>query len=349
MDRAFLTSLAVSFVFQAHALAKEFDFCTLRGLATHAADASVLWDAETVQTQTRQAAVSARVSDTPLAAYPISYVRMTEERDRERCGGMLAIPDRASRLIGDLLADYMSRWLVKSTQDCELEQSGGVQTGICGAMRRSITKRLPSLASAMDMTSVYLSSHMASALVAVLYDDEFWNQEFPRATHCVRRPCGEEVMAARVSFVRAYKPYYDLNNRFLAKNLHTVMGTLTAACHIRGTLASASAHVLERFPLELLFGRIRDTTFSAAIAALPLVDPKTHPMLAFVEGRYTGQFEVMREWRLPQPLAEAEATARDVLTNSLVRSGLGLLGGRSWEDLRGTPPSGNSQACPFFE
>lgn len=332
----------------APARAVQYDFCTLPAMSAADPDSLPMWDAATVQAQTFAAATSENVTDTPLAAYPISYVRMTAARDRERCGGMLAIGDRSSRLIGDRLADYMSRWLVKGVQECSLAPDEEIKTGICGAMRRTTTSQLASLASALEITAVYLSSHMASALIAVMYDDVFWNQEFPPATHCQRRPCGDQVLRARVAAMRAYKPFYDLNNRFLAKNIGTVIETLKDACHIRGSLASAGASVAEHLPLELLFGRIRDTSFASALTAAPAVDPDDHPMLRLDAGRYTAQQTQMREWQLPPALADAERSARELIANSLIKSSLGFVGSRGWSDLSMLPPSLNREDCPFF-
>ena len=311
-----------------------YDFCSLpSGIATDA-DARFLpiWNAATVQYETNRLATSDRLRLTPLAAYPTSYVAMTAARDRERCQGALKIAERPSRLIGDHLADLMSRWLVLSVEECSADRSGAL--GICGAVSRTVQSRLGTLESALDMTAVYLSSHMATALLAVAYDDQFWEQEFPKSTHCAQHPCSSVVWQSRAAFLRRYKPYYDLNNRFLATNLTTVAASLQKACLIRGPAFAIGAKILERLPLENLFKSIRDETFDAALSALVAINPDAHPMLGADGGKHIAQFDEFKIWENPpQALVRAEGKARALLANSLLRGGLGLLGSRSWTEL----------------
>jgi len=327
-----------------------YDFCTDRRPVTASLTAPQPLNAAEVAEWTRAAAASPSIKDTPWQAYPVAYVAMTAERDRERCSGMLRIGDRPSRLIGDRLADLMTRWLGLAVVHCREAGARTSRYGLCASMARSHEQGLGSLESALDMTAVYLSSHMGGALLAVIYDDRFWNQEFPVDTHCSDTPCGAKVIARRAEYVRRYKPAYDLNNAFLAKNLDTVMNSLKRACLIRGTLATTGARVAEHFPLAPLFGKIRDEAFQGALDSIALVAPQDHPMIvedgaeaglgfrAYTPPLFTA--DSFRDWdEVPEPLAKAERTARGLLTNSLVRAGLGLAGSRSWDDLESFPPS----------
>ena len=311
-----------------------YDFCSLPRDTNLDDDTRQLtmWNAATVQLETARLAASDKLRGTPLAAYPTSYVAMTNARDRARCGGDLAIGDRRSRLIGDLLADLMSRWLVLTIEECQGVSDQAV--GICGSVSRILGTRLGSLESALDMTAVYLSSHMATALLAVVFDDQFWSEEFPETTHCSTHPCPTGVMKARVDFLKLYKPYYDLNNKFLASNLRTVADSLAKACLIRGPAFGLSARLAERFPLEALFKAVRDETFASVLAGISAVNPEDHPMLKQVGDTYTTQFAEFKNWaHPPQSVVFAERKARALMSNALVTSGLGLLGSRSAEDL----------------
>ena len=322
--------------------ATNYDFCTLPGGTSADAVEDVdarslpIWNAATVHQEISRLANSDGLHGTPLAAYPTSYVAMTAARDRERCQGSLKITDRRSRLIGDLLADLMSRWLVLSVEDCKSDSTKAL--GICGSVSRTVQNKLGTLESALDMTAVYLSSHMATAIVAVAYDDQLWEQEFPESTHCLRHPCSSSVWKSRADFLKLYKPYYDLNNKFLAANLTTVAESLQNACLIRGPAFALGAKILERLPLENLFKSIRDETFSAALATLAVINPDTHPMLREVGGRYVTQFDEFKIWETPpQSLVRAERNSRALLANSLLRGGLGLLGSKSAAELERSP------------
>jgi|GEM_PF-3534543 len=315
-----------------------YDFCTLSPNVAREADPRLLplWNAATVQEETAKLATSDKLLGTPLAAYPTSYVAMTKVRDRERCGGDLAIADRQSRLIGDLLADLMSRWLVLSVEECQGLSVDAL--GICGSASRTLSNGLGTLESALDMTAVYLSSHMATALLAVVFDDQFWAQEFPPSTHCKSHPCPSGVMKSRVDFLRRYKPHYDLNNKFLAANISTVARSLQQACLIKGPAFTIGAHVAERLPLEPLFKTVRDETFAAVLASIAAVNPDLHPMLQKYGDTYTSQFASFALWQHPpQAFIFAERKARTLLSNALITSGLGLLGSRSPEDLAANP------------
>ena len=314
--------------------AYNYDFCSLPKEASTDSDPRLLpiWNAAIVQQEISRLATSDGLRSTPLAAYPTSYVDMTAARDRERCQGTLMITDRRSRLIGDHLADLMSRWLVLSVEECNSARTNAL--GICGSASRTVHDQLGTLESALDMTAVYLSSHMATAIVAVAYDDQFWEQEFSESTHCAQHPCSASVWKSRIDFLKRYKPYYDLNNKFLATNLTTVAESLQKACLIRGPAFLLGAKLLERLPLENLFKSIRDETFAAALAALGAIDPDTHPMLRKDSRNYVAQFDEFKIWETPpQSLLRAERTARAVLANSLLRGGLGLLGSKSRAEL----------------
>ncbi len=308
-----------------------------------------LWNAQDVQEHLLTLTKDAILIDTPWNSYPITYVAMTKARDFERCQGTLATPNLKHQLIGDLLADIMSRWLALSMQSCAAAtRQGDPNYGFCGAMERILTNNLDTLGSALEITSVYLSSHMAMALAAVIHDDLFWNQEFPPATHCRsldRSPCPQETIDQRIRWVEDYKIHYNRNNRFLAKNVGTIIKTLRQACYIRGGFFDTSATLANQLPLpvmELFFGNIRDKTFRAGLELARTLDPSAHPMLAKdADGLYHRQFSHIKFFeKMPPPLAAAEDFARSQLRGPLFLTSIfSGLGSRSWTDLASNPPS----------
>lgn len=305
-----------------------------------------IWGASSVQHYIRELLHKPQVVDNPAASYAISYLVMTRERDQERCGGMLAADDPQSELIGDLLADVMSRWLVLATDQClQKEALTDAGVGICRAVQRTVARKDDTLRSALELTSVYLSSHMASALAAVILADSMWNQFFPSDTHCLpERPCSASAIAARVRHIRKYKSLYDKNNAFLARHVETVIDTLKDACYLRKGLVTAGAPIVNELPINaLLFGQLRDQTFATAIELASTIRRQNHPMLTLSnEGIWQIEYTAVRNFvATPAILLELESTARKTFSNDALGWILKPLGGRDNSDLRRIRPSVN--------
>jgi hypothetical protein len=330
-----------------------YDFCTIDEVIPHgvAREASEVWGRATIQQELRALIIDPVIADTPWNAYPISYLTMTDARDQERCHGNLASRDRANRLIGDLLADYMTRGLIAASRTCPT-LSPGISTGLCGAMGRIKNRRMGALEAALDVTSVYLSSHMAEALVAVILDDSFWNQEFPANTHCRSTPsengqrlCPRSILQARLAWIQRYKIHYDKNNQFLSQNLVTVIRSLQNACYLGTPLPNVGAGLISQVPgISLIFGQIRDRTFRAALA-WAATNPIRHPMLQWnpQEGIFVPRKGEYHPFTImPAPLRDAEDNGRSVLLGAqwLTRL-LGPLASRSWSELGEFRPSGH--------
>lgn len=320
-------------------------FCSL-GESLQDRHGQDIWGAFTVQHYIRELLNKPHVVDNPAASYGISYLVMTRERDQQRCGGMLAADDPQSELIGDLLADIMSRWLVLATDQClEKKAVDASGVGICRAIQRTVARKDDTLRSALELTSVYLSSHMASALGAVILADSMWNQSFPSDTHCLpKRPCSASAMAARVRHIRKYKLLYDKNNAFLARNVVTVIETLKNACYLRKGLLTAGAPIVNELPINaLLFGQLRDQTFATAIELASTIRRQNHPMLTLSkDGNWQIEYSSVRNFvETPAILFELESTARKTFSSDALGWLLKPLGGRDDSDLRRIRPSVN--------
>lgn len=338
----------------------DYDFCSLSrpaqrpapqtGDGTSDATSLSLWNAATVQTQLRRLILDPNLIDTPWNSYPVAYVAMTAARDFERCNNRsLATKNRSHQIIGDLLADLMSRWLALSSQQCAASPSlGDRRSGFCAAFERIRNQATDTFGASLEITTVYLSSHMAMSLAAVVRDDLFWNQEFPADTHCLPgKACPRTTIENRIKWVKSYKTHYDRNNRFLAGNISTIVTTLRQACYLRGGVLDATSMLANNLPgLELLFGNIRDKTFQAAIELARTLPPESHPMLEKqANGLFTRQFKNVRFFEsMPPSLASAETNARALLRGPLfLTSALPGLGSRSWSDLAANPPSANAR------
>ena len=313
-----LFSLAV----RAEPVPVDYDFCHWSAVdaSTDSDPGRQIWSAVTLQREITAVTRNPLLRDTPWDAYPLVYINLTHARDVERCGGRLSTADRQNRLIGDLLADYMSRWLALSVVACARHpEAGDRDFGFCAAMSRIRNQRQNALQATLEMTAVYLSSHMAMGIAAVARDDAFWNQEFPSPTHCQAesQPCAAAVLDERLKWMRRYKQYYDLNNDFLARNFATVIDTLERACYIDGALLGLGTRLTAPLPgLDLLFGTIRDRTFLAGLAWAARLDPVSHPMLVWdpdlaVWSANIDDFRTMNP--MPAELAGAEKYARATL------------------------------------
>jgi hypothetical protein len=325
-------------------------FCEVSNDELQIRDGQALWGPASVQHYIREVLQKPYLKDTPNAAYPLTYLHMTAERDRERCGGTLSADDEGSEVIGDLLADIMSRWLVLSVDICSQTRSDDLEIGICGAIHRGAQGRYDSLRSAVELTSAYLSSHMASALAAVILSDHIWLDNFPSPTHCpVGRDCPTYVLENRLRYVQDYKSLYDKNNAFLAGSIATVTQTLSNACYIRGPLVPAGGQLVNKLSIiKLIFSHLRDQTFKAGIALARSIRPELHPMLrrgrdGYVEVEYGafGQFQ-----SLPQGLVELEKGARAAFANDAWSWLLKPLGGRDASELLEIRPSANP-SCSY--
>lgn len=337
----------------------DYDFCRISaempGSAAPSPGASdgvltqpQLWNAAQVQEQVFRLTQSPWLRDTPLNAYPISYVAMTHARDEARCGGILATTDREDALIGDLLADIMSRQLVNAMAHCSETSplAYDSQVGFCAAMDRIRAQKQNTLSSALEITGVYLSSHMALSLATVVRDDTFWHQEFPEDTHCpAYQNCPQTVINRRIVWMKRYKNHYDRNNQFLAENLQTVITSLTQACYMKQIpVFSASARLLRGNPLlTQVFGSIRDRTFHGGLTLGQYAPPEQNPLLTRTEGGlWMRQFERFATYRtFPLPLAKVEGHARTTLGAPLVLTQLLAPAGGSlgWDQLAADPPS----------
>lgn len=325
-------------------------FCSIDS-SIQARHTQAVWGANSVQFYIRELLHKPHVVDIPAAAYAISYLDMTAERDRERCGGTLKADDPKSELIGDLLADVMSRWLVLATDQClktPSEIDSGV--GICGAVRRSVARKDDSLRSALELTSVYLSSHMASALAAVILADPMWNQSFPEDTHCLpNKPCTASAIAARIRHIRKYKSLYDKNNTFLAGHVETVIRSLERSCYIRKGFITAAAPIANDLPINLvIFGQLRDQTFATAIELASSIRRLNHPMLSLSnEGIWQIEYTKVRNFSVsPSSLLELEAFARKTLFSGTWTWISKPLGGQDLSSLSRIRPSKNP-ACKY--
>lgn len=320
-------------------------FCDI-GSDRQARDGQDIWGANSVQFYIKDLLHKPHVVDHSAASYALSYLRMTAERDRERCGGMLSGDDPQSELIGDLLADIMSRWLVLATDQClkkTPQQNAGI--GICSAMQRTVARRDDTARSAMELTSVYLSSHMASALAAVILADSMWNQSFPKDTHCISdQPCPQSAIAARIRHVRRYKSLYDKNNAFLGGQLQNAIRTLADACYLRPGVITAAGPIVNGLPINsFIFGKLRDQTFASAIELALTIRRQDHPMLALAQdGTWQVEYATVRNFTVtPSTLLHLESGARATFSSDALSWFLKPLGGQTQSDLNRLRPSLN--------
>ena len=183
--------------------------------------ASTLWNRNRVQDEVFAAASEIRTDI--FSAYMASYIPMTFERDKERCGGKLASDSQKQNLIGDHLADIMSKFHIKYTLKCIKNPSWNNNTSsFCADYRRVRQNNLNSLSAMLIASSTYLSSHMATSLSALVLDDKFW-AAYPG--HTMTDNFSREI-ESRIKEIRIYKKLYDKNNPFLAQSLSTVIGSL---------------------------------------------------------------------------------------------------------------------------
>ena len=95
---------------------------------------------------------------------------------------------------------------------------------------------------------MYISSHIALSLSAVILDDSFWNRTDLSMTHAK----GDRFPAIndRLFYVKRYKPSYDAFNKFLAVNLNTVSQALSDECLVAGNFLVLAANAGQKIPLS---------------------------------------------------------------------------------------------------
>ena len=257
-------------------------FCELTGTPSSPA---ATWSKDHIQSQLQQLLSSPQVKGKVAAAYPISYLDATRSRDEERCreGGELQ-GSGLSELIGDHLADLMSRHFILAMSQCHQEKANHSQTrhGFCQAIKVVDQEDHNTMISAIKLTSVYLGSHMATSLLAVIWDDHFWNRALGYT------PSLEE----RLKHMRAYKPLYDKNNLFLAKRLWQIPASLLKADYIRERGTITATRLVLHYPLwQETFRGIRNRTFRLALNLAAEYSPQRHPMLKGNEEGFQATFE----------------------------------------------------------
>lgn len=273
------------------------DFCKANNYA------STLWNRNRVQDEVYAAA--SEIKHEVFSAYMASYIPMTFQRDKERCGGSLASNSFRKDMIGDHLADIMSKFHVKYTLKCVKSPSwNSNSSSFCADYRRVTQNNLNTLSSMLIASSTYLSAHMATSLSALILDDKFWHS-YPG--HNVVDDYDDE-MASRVREVKSYKKLYDKNNAFLAQSLTTVIDSLEKGCYVNSKTMNIASSLIEKLNLgEYVFKVIRDETFAIGLELATNMNPKLHPMLS-KEGAnnyYYVDFDKLAYWRVePKSLRE---------------------------------------------
>lgn len=323
----------------AEQLGQNWDFCQLSGkrkndVRTH----PDLWSAETVQQELEILRQKPGMGQSPWAAYTVSYKSMTAARDKNRCDGRLVSGDEFQNNMNHLLSDIMTRWYVTITESCLSNPAAGGQTpGFCPLMQRIKAENLDSLSAAMATTGVYLSSHLALSLSAMVYVDEFWASSPDERTHTGDRA---SQMKARLEQLKGFKPTFDRFNGFLADNLSTVAKSLKDANMIKGDALNFVSGLARLLPFRASgFGKIRDDAFAAALEIAARGDAGEHPMVR--KGSLPSQLDYgnFHATRLQSPeLAKIEKFALQAVAGpASMRIYRNLLGGKTWEELEADP------------
>lgn len=312
----------------------DYAFCQLSQAGAPNRGSSATWNAARVQQEIRSLLGSQAIKGTPWAAYPALYLRMTAQRDIERCGGRLQSASREAQLIGDRLADLMTRFYVLETSQCASSETPDQAAGFCALMRRARAERYDSLSAAMASTAIYISSHIASSLRAVASDEPFW-QSLGVPDTLQADPA--RAMQARIVLLKAYRPDYDRFNGFLADQLATVVGALTEERLLgNGALAAAAGLAKHISFRSCFFSRIRDMAFTAAIEDAAERGGRDHPMLVPAARGY--RVDPSR-YDFSRPLTARERAVEEYALDAVAGPAQRLiyqhlLGGRSWDELR---------------
>lgn len=328
-----------------------YDFCRLSQAAVPNFGVPEIWNAARVASEVQALRNSKGIKGSPWEAYPAIYLRMTAARDRERCAGGLHAENQVSQLIGDRLADLMSRFYVLETRQCgsAVPPRHG-SSGFCGLMQRIKAEKLDALTAAMASTAVYISSHIALALRAVVMDDYFWND---LAAHGSGSPELAEAAHAdpararrvRLALVAQYRPEYDKFNGFLADQIATAVGALSE----EGLLSNQALIVTSGLAKYVsfrscFFRRIRDGAFDAAVQDSKELGGLNHPMMVSgpsgVVHADPSRFDfAMPSTRRLQQLEDFALAAVAGPSQRLIYQH--LLGGRTWDDLERSNIIGN--------
>ena len=255
---------------------KVYDFCD-------PSRADMVWTRPEIESKLNSLVDNPPVYNTIMEAYPHAYITMTGERDKERCGdGALVSGYEISNYINHLLADIMTRYLHKITKDCAENPALSIEDyGLCYNQKKfQDNPKLDSLTAFLESTSVYISSHIALSLSAVILDDSFWNRTDLSMTHAK----GDRFPAIndRLFYVKRYKVNYDAFNKFLAVNLNTVSQALSDECLVAGNFLVLAAKAGQKIPLGApLFEKIRTRAFEDALTVAKSFakDPSEHPMI----------------------------------------------------------------------
>lgn len=320
-----------------------YDFCTRQGIDS-SLDQRSPWSAEMVQKVLTDLIGSPEVKSLPWVAYPVAYRRMTAARDKERCDqGVISgnkvhnddLTRLGSQLINHHLADIMTRWLVYETKTCsQLPLNKLPSNGLCGLMAREVQGKYDTLSAAMATTAVYIGPHIALSLAAVGADDAFWDSFPDPKTRRTTEPL-HTIPAARLVWLKTYKPQFDLFNGFLANNLKTVADALHEAKLLRNQNLNNAVHVAQLGIFQAsLFGNIRDRAYKAAIDYLKGTLITKHPMLVEQNQRLVlqyGQFDFNAP--LPKAVLDVESFALNAVASPATRAIYqNVLGGRPFDE-----------------
>ena len=253
-----------------------------------------LWNRNKIQLEVYEAAKT--MQPKVYSSYMTSYLLMTFRRDQQRCGGELDSNSKKQNLIGDYLADIMSRFHVSYSLKCHNDISWNQNTSsFCADFRAIERDNRNSLSAMLMLSSTYLSSHMASSILALIFDDYFWNR-YQKLEDGLNDYSDIEM---RIQAVTSYKSLFDKNNKFLAQSLVPVVSSLESNCYLRTKRASFATSIAESLPIgKLLFKIIRDTSFKAALNLSRRISPEDHPMLSQFDsdGLYKVNFKKIRQW-----------------------------------------------------
>ena len=318
---------------------QNWDFCQLSGKRkSDARKHPDLWSAETVQQELEILRLKPQMGQSPWAAYTVSYKSMTAARDKNRCDGRLVSEDEFQNNMNHLLSDIMTRWYVTITESCLSDPSGGAQIpGFCPLMQRIKTENLDSLSAAMGTTAVYLSSHLALSLAAMVHVDDFWASSPDERTHTGDRA---SQIKARVEQLKSFKPTFDRFNSFLADNLITVAKSLKEANMIKGDALNFVSGLARLVPFRAsMFGKIRDDAFAAALDIAARVDAGKHPMVLKGSNPSRLDYGTFHATRLDSPeLAKIEKFALQAVAGpASMKIYRHLLGGKTWDELEADP------------
>ena len=267
----------------------------------------------------------------PWNAYPLTYVVLTKERDKERCksAGDLA-GSGVAELIGDKLADIMSRQFILQVSTCSKNPYiGNRKSGFCNAMQELEANQENTIDATLRFSTIYLSSHMANSLIAVILDDSFWEQVLDR----------KSTRLERISRVLLYRPLYDKNNGFLAARVSLVIETLLAARYLEARGLATVTQLIERLPItKQLFKLIRDRTYDNAIGLAIKYKAEDHPMMTKGPLGWEVNYKDFQPDKKDHPqLRKLDQSNQLILARNLVALLSKQLGGKTRDQLQKQP------------